>query len=1605
MPEEQLSFDEFLALLRENAQNTTHQGRQFEIAMVALLPQLKEFQIAEAWLWRDWPQRETTTGLSAKDIGIDIVARIRDSDEFWAVQCKFYNPGSQITQRELGTFYAASGHDGFSGRLIITTTDNWSQEAEDRLKNQHIEPHRLRLSDLRDLDIGWNWVRPDQTRILSDKRKSLYARQQEALDAAVRHFENHDRGQLIMACGTGKTFTSLKIAESLVPENGSVLFVVPSLSLMKQTINEWAWERSRECRYLGICSDDTVGKQDEESTQVADIPVPVSTNPNSIASFLNYQAEADCMSVAFCTYQSLEKLSIGQKMGAPDFDLIICDEAHRTTGIDRESRPGNKTSNSNFVKVHEQDFIRGKKRLYMTATPRIYTETAQSKAVEENLGVYSMDDENSFGSEFFRLGFGAAVKEGLLSDYKVIVLNIAQDYIAKVISRLDKDVIKALDPTTDDASKIIGCYKALRDQGKEEGGVMLKRAVSFSNSIKRSKTVRDKFNKVVRELDAIDNDGFTCELEHVDGTQTALARAQKLDWLRADAPANDDGEVCRILSNARCLNEGVDVPSLDAVLFMNPRKSQVDVVQAVGRVMRKAPGKDYGYVILPVVIPEGEDVNSALDNNEIYAVVWEVLRALRAHDDRLTNMISRLELNQNKSDIITVIGVGVGGDGKDKDAGTDSISATDTGIQLEFGFPEELAGYIFAKIVDKVGDRRYMEQWAKDTANLHDLLVSRIDELRTKHVEVAGVYDGFLDSIRASIHDGLEEDDATSMLAQQLITSPIFDALFDSYRFSQNNVVSTSLDVVLDQIREYGLEAELKDLDQFYESVKSRVMGLDNDEARQKVITELYEKFFATAFPKTSESLGIAYTPIELVDFTLMSTDEVMREEFGRGLSDEGVHVIDPFTGTGSFLVRLLNNPDLVKDSDIHRKFTSELWANEVLLLAYYIASVNIEMAYHQRGERQYESFPGITLTDTFELYEHDEPQFPEMLEGNSERMSSQRKAPIRVVIGNPPWSAGQRSQNDNNANRAYLKLDENIRSSYAKRSKSSNLNALYDSYIRAIRWASDRIGEEGMVAFVTNAGWLDSTSSDGMRLCLEEEFDAIWIFNLRGNARTSGEQRKKESGHVFGQSSRAPVVISLFVKNPAKRRTKAEIRYRDIGNYHKRDKKLKIIRDAGSISGLDWKTISPNSDGDWLNQRDPKFQTFMELGNNDVKRGKLQPTTVFRSFSNGASTNRDAWAYNFCRKSVENNMERMISYYNEQCNKLVEAKSNDPSISHDDVLDNDPDRISWSSSLISAAERNMQRGFDADCIRFSHYRPFNIQHLYLDPIFTHRTAKMFEYFPAKDSQNKLICVTGKGSSNDFGCLIVNVVPNLHTLDTGQSFPRWIYRKDETSGEQVREDNITNHALEQFQNHYSDTKINKDSVFNYIYGVLHANDYRERFASDLRLGLPRIPMAEEFNAFADAGKALEKIHLGWELNGDPLASFNLGLLFDGTASFPEMIPEESYIVKKMSWNKRLNEGLYIKYNQHLSIGPIPEEAMQYTIGNRTPLQWIIDRYQIKTDRDSGIVNDPNDWIAEQTHPDGKPRPDALIELIRRVTYLSVETQKIVDNLPNAVPND
>ena len=1436
-------FEGVLNHIRNVAPSQSHKGRLFERLMQRYfrVDPLYKDRFTDVSLWKEWTALRTE--FDATDIGIDLVAQER-TGEYCAIQCKCYGPNTRISKGDIDSFISASVSKLFTKRILVHTGRELGSNARRIIEPLGADFQVMGYGHLASRPVDWPNLRyeaPEQLNYLHEPF-SLKPHQQEAFNDVLNGFKSSDRGKLIMACGTGKTFTALRIAEEFAGIRGRVLYLVPSIGLFSQAMREWAEQKKVPHRYIGICSDTSAGRKTED-IPIQELEIPVTTDPEKLSEALQ-QTDEDAMTVVFCTYHSLPLVENAQDLGAPAFDLILCDEAHRTTGVES---PDDKTSP--FVLVHNSDRIRAEKRLYMTATARLYTESAKAKAANHHTEVFSMDDEDTYGPDFHCLPFSRAVEQNLLSDYKVAILTMYEPDADAALQGYMRNGGSEINIT--DATKFVGCWRALQNPegkpGHDETIKPLRRAIAFNNTIRNSKRLAEHWNGVIESaIEQMPEDqlpiDFKCETCHVDGQHNAFDRKARIEWLKGDT----DG-VCRILSNARCLSEGIDVPGLDAVLFMTPRNSHVDIVQAVGRVMRKAPGKQYGYIILPVAIPPGTDPANALDNNERFASVWNVLRALRSHDDRLDAEINKIDLNNTPTDRII-------------------FSREDVQKRILFGPIDIPPQDIFAKIVERCGDRKYWESWAKDVADIFTRVVGRIESLldNPENDALGEWFDNFHAELKDSINTSVTRNDAIDMMAQHLLTRPVFEALFEDYDFASTNPVSIALDNLRADFGEFGLENETRDLEGFYESVRMRARGIDNTEGRQRVLLELYEKFFATALKKDAERLGIVYTPVEIVDFILHSADDVLQDEFGLTLSDEDVHVLDPFTGAGIFLARLLQS-DLIQDADLERKYRKELHANELVLLAYYIAAINIEEAFHARrgADGDHDPFEGIVLTDTFNLNKKGIPTlFPkEWLSDNNERAECQQKLKIQVIVGNPPWSAGQRSAADDNPNVDYPELEGRIKQTYAESSTVTNKRHLYDTYKMAIRWASDRIKEQGVVAFVTNGSWIDGNVDAGIRACLAEEFSSVYVLNLRGNQRTQGERSRREGGKVFGSGSRAPVAITILVKNPNAAHDGCRIHYRDIGDYLNREEKLGILREAVSVSGFsNWQEIAPDKHHDWIGQRNDAFAQFYPMGSKDAKANKADDA-IFGLYSQGVKTNRDAYIYNFSRHTCVENAQRMTQDYL----AALSDREQNPELTVDEAARRYAENVTWVGELKDNLKRKKKPNFKDDCIRKVVYRPFVATNCYADYTFIQRKHQMDRIFPDSSSENRVICVPGIGSKKPFSALITDTMPDYSFNEASQCFPRYRYRKptdapdakDTFQGigeEPDRIDNISDTALRAFREHYRDDAITKDAIFDYVYGILHAPSYREEFANDLSKMIPRIPFAPDFHAFAEAGR-------------------------------------------------------------------------------------------------------------------------------------------------------
>lgn len=1513
-------------------------------------------RFTRVWMWHDWARENNIKEKlgSRHDLGIDLVAE-EPGGTLCAIQCKCYDDNTTLDMDPVNSFLSA-GIAYKMSHYVLVCTGPINGNAMAKLSG--VRCSVLTKEHLRDSSIDWS-VYP---KIRAKKPKKLRDYQLAAMDDVVSGFKEYQRGKMIMACGTGKTLVSLRIAEKLTGKGGTVLYLVPSISLILQSMREWSDNATISHYYMAVCSDKSV--RNFEDGTLTELETPASTDPKELAEKLD-KMSPDTMNVIFSTYHSIEVVM--KTMKKSQFDLVLCDEAHRTSTID------DKTKGSFLTMVHHERNIRAKRRLYMTATPRIYTDHIKSKAQQKEKEVISMDDEAIYGPEFHKLSFYDAVhKYHALSDFKVRIAIMDGDTMDKMIQHQVVDDENQI--PLNEKTLMTSVWHAIEYPGAGDKKSLLQRVIVFCDMINSSKLfageelsykkdIREDPGKlaVSREIDANrsftklvqhikkvkeDRDKTMSEVRHVDGGDNAQTRRRELDWLRDSA---DDPSTCRMLSNARCLSEGVDVPALDGVVFMNPRKSVVDVVQAVGRVMRKSPGKEYGYVVLPVAIPAGIRVEDALSDNKHFKVVWQVLNALRSHDPNLAEEINRLVLEPptgKDNEITNRIII--------RHAGSHSLYSLDMPA-------DQMIQGITTKLIEKVGDAEYYDKFGRDIGEAAKTIEARIKNKLVASPQLQARLGDFHQGLRQVINEDVTKDDAVQIIGQHIVMSRVFDTLF-SGEFTSYNPISKILEKMA---KRFGLQEDLELLGPFYERVRRDVSALRNGgNGRQELIRKIYSNFFASAAKEETEQHGIVYTPDEIIEFIINSVQVMLKRHFGTDFDHRDVKVLEPFAGTGTFISKLLES-GYIKDN-LYQKYKNDIFANEMILLAYYIAAVNIETTYSSvQNNSKYVPFEGINYTDTIKQnarYLDDARHRKEPTKINEDfapihaRIRYQRKSHVNVIMGNPPYSAGQDDFNKNAPNKKYPELDDRIRDTYVDRVKKMNpdiqqIAPLYDSYIRSLRWVSDRIGKSGIIGFITNASFIRSDVTAGLRACLEEEFDEIWCFDLRGNARTQGEIRQKEGGNVFGLGSRTPVAILILIKHPTEK--KCIIHYKDIGDYLTREEKLEKISELKSIDGIkDWDIIKPDKHHDWLDHRSDEFSKYTPIGSKKAKVGKGD--AIFYTYSRGIATSRDVWAYNSSKIELGKNMTRHVDYCNAQ-------EPENPRIN--------PKMAKFDRGLIRKL-KNKER-FNENKIRISLYRPCFKQYLYFDSTRTYNgeVYRIPKFFPENYSKNLIICVSDKGKIGVFSTLITDVTPDLHIIEQSQCFPLYTYENKDD-----KKSNITDTALMEYQQHYNDKKITKKSIFYYVYGLLHHESYKKKFANSLSRELPHIPMASDFWKFSEAGEKLVDLHLNYET----CAPHKLG---KPKAKFGDL--------EKMAYPRMEKDGKQTADKTKLKINGIEVydniPPIKYQINGRTPLEWLIDRYRSTTDKDSGITNDPTEGMTEQK----------TIQMIERILYVGTESDKII----------
>lgn len=1952
------------ASMRAQAANTRAQGTSFERLMLQALQldpvYAQEFSLVQ--LYPDWAKAHPELNTATNDCGIDLVAALRvpvlATQPFVAIQCKFYQEGVTITKHDVDSFLANSSRSCFAYRILIATSNEWSVNLRHELQEQEKPVHIITTADLVRFAVDWSHFL-DTGQLSRAPKNKLRPYQEAAMEAVLNGLAQHDRGKLIMACGSGKTFTALKIAENFTTHCGLILFVVPSLALLNQIMQVWLKQSELPLIAIPVCSDRTVGhdssatvlspkaskmasvqataaadavdasaavgegeefSEDDLLFNATDLPFAATTDAQALASqvqraqdYIHRHDDGGNIAV-FSTYHSLKVISRAQHEHAmASFDLIISDEAHRTVGGYYNADIVGKEQESFFTRIHDADFIRGRKRLYMTATPKVYGVLAKEQELNHLVTLYSMDDESIFGPLFYSLSFTQAVQLGILVDFKLLVPVIdaraitglsprdQQDAISKVVaatchslqepatavsapqqpeqeqmqteeqkqsaaqteqqqqaqqpkpvevqaeaainaarparclqlrltargvqtangkivssvaapelysleSRKDKltlhsdrdlpmlSLLEGFHESSDSRARVAGVasrVSALRSAGAVSHGAgaasttsawtsesawsgksawtgetsctsestwmgdnsgadesantmaypddetallspevisdlsqnnlarlicvwkalnkyglglreqPMQRVLLYAAMIDSERTSKRRNTKghlgsvqiakfwsegVARyshyinahcvqwqksqHLPAAAQAGvapasvlapkaqslpgqhvfwqneqrylaehpLTIDCQHIDGHMDALTKTQKLEWLQAEVPAG----VCKVLTNVRCLQEGVDVPALDAVVFNSPRRSQIEVAQIIGRVMRPAPNKKLGYVIVPVVTANGDAPQEVLAQSDEFQVVWQVIAALKslnpqrvlvdgkfhkldaAHIEIIScqqDLISRRRHSASRlpRSVRALAQASRINSSQGEYVNWEELEVTAEEIAAYEEYIFNFVSNIKLTLVQKFGSAHEWTDWAQDVGRLCARQVGSVKELF-----VAAARDPLHQHFIASFKHELEvatnvqnfsDADIEDLVAQYLVIRPVLEALFQDYPFMSHNAISQALSMLLSNLDQHDSLRFNADLQAFYEGINLRLSSLTTFAERQSVIIELFAQFFKVAFPKLQDKYGIVYTPVPVVDFMLHSVEAVLQRYFATSFTSPEVHVLDPFAGTGTFLTRLMQS-GLISKERLEDKYLHELHGFEILPLAYFISALNIEAVFlecyqkihgHPLPVHNYRPNKVMSLTDTFRQGEVSELlNSSSALFVNQLRRQQVEQQPLRVIMGNPPYSVGQDSHSDDNQNDKYPEVDARIAATFgAQAGNVANKNSLYDSYIRAIRWAADRLHDNGVLCFVMNAGWLNNTVGAGIRRSLQQEFAAIYIFHLKGNGHVLGADIKKEGGKIFGSGSRAPVAITLLVKN-SRAKEQGQIFYSEVPDGLNLKDKLDYLQKLGSMfpQGDDslFRIIIPDEFGDWFNQRRTDFADFISVDGKNLTGEK----GLFASFSRGTVTSRDAWSFSTSRPALAAQMSRCITFYNQQLDCAEQSKAQGHSFKHA----TDDSSIKWEREL----EKNFVRGrrsepFDPHKAVESLYRPFVKKFLYNDRLWLSNSYQMPFIYPEEGMPNLTITVMGTGVDQHvkFSCLMTDTISCLGVIDNNQCLPRYLYYPvDSKKGKAalqvggvlqngyVRMDALSLEGLQHFKEAYPEheAQIDADTVFYYIYGLLHSPEYRENYDANLHRELARIPRVatwEEFMSFVQAGRTLAHLHVDYE----QVAPYS-GCIIKQRKEHP------SYYVQQLQYGKikgvRGNAGrdkTVIRYNEDITISAIPQQAQDYVVNKKSALDWIVERCGVSQDKVSKLVQDYNDMATEK----GDER--YILNLILRLVTVSLESVQVIKSLP------
>ena len=1147
--------------------------------------------------------------------------------------------------------------------LTIGDLDEISKWYED-IWNNKAETYDPTLLEVREITKIKPKIPPKPSRQICQENKhdiqDLWDYQKVAVKKVITELQSNDKCKLIMACGTGKTITSIRIMEKMMESGGVCVYFVPSISLIPQTLSQFQQNGVKKYQYHAVCSDKQAGRVEDDA--YSSLNIPSSTNSNDLVDALN-KSKHDCPFIIFTVYNSWQVAVDGLTKANITPKLALYDEAHRTTGK-RDGFAGNALKK-----------LKAEKKVFMTATPRVYKDSTSKN-------VNSMDDEEVYGKDAYQLSFTDAVKLGKLVDFKITLPEFKEsDRKGDKIDWKDKRLavwegIQYPNGTDQDfkfLQRMIVFHSTIRS------------SKIFANSTGQNKLLGEKAEKLAMEKIIPSNSKYKIAVRHVDSNMSANDRRKEIEWLKE---SNDELKECRILSNARCLQEGVDVPALDAVTFLDPKKSPVDIIQAIGRVMRKDENKEHGYVILPIPTFKGYDTESQMNKNSEYKIISNVCSAILAHDNKLASVLNQSFL------------INGGSQGRGSKRTTKAFEEYLEKL-IENANPK-LLEYVRTVMLDLV-DRSYYPRYGKKLG-----LEAKKLEGHVKNLTAEGgsheIMVKFHEELQILINDSITMGDAIQVLCQHKVLKPVFDLLFP--KSASDNSVSAELDKTLK-----NLDLVLPSFDHIYDSIEKELENITDQAVKQEFIRNLYDSFFKGADEKAATKHGIVYTPVEVVDFINNSVQHVLKTEFNTDFSEKDVKVIDPFTGTGMFITRLLQS-ELISKDKLDYKYKNDIYANDITLLAYYTAQANIETTY--RGiKNEYEPFGGISYVDTLaqnpfyrldKKYQHVQSSIDQPFIKSYKRIKAQNKADLCVIIGNPPYSGGQKNASEDNKNTKHEFIEERIKNSYVKYIPNQSAKGMYNSYIKALRWSTDRIGKSGIVGFIIPSGFITVNTMAGMRKCLFDDFTDIYILDLLGDAKLLGDARQRQGGNIFGSGSREPICILIFVKNPDKKKHK--IHYKQLVERLSTEQKLDKIVQMQSIGNIDdWEDIVPNEYNDWKNQRgkeDEEFKNLMLIGSKEGKKNKTDKV-LFRQYKLGLSSNRDRWVYNSSKSRLESNMNSMINYCNTQ----------DP-----DKFIIDPKQAKWTDASKRKYKKLGKQSLNKNKVRESLYRPFFKQYLYHDEVF-----------------------------------------------------------------------------------------------------------------------------------------------------------------------------------------------------------------------------------------------------------------------------------------------